>query len=381
MESDPIWSLEWMNLAETYIDMELFDETRQFDWCAYCNVLTEATILNPSEASSYLISWVRKAETLKDYQYFELAVEILEYGIETISQMKTKAAIEARANFEFALGETFCAMMRWEAAISSLEDSFKHMPETAGRQYTSLGDAYTSCGRYEEALALFNKLLEEDPSSSGNHASVAEIYLLSGTPSKALKEYKTAIRLQEAFAVERAGCPGYPTVFDKYVRDWYIDLGMAYERLSRREQGLNFFQKALSHAEDQVSKQLVGHGEELAFEGDFLLRTEGRALVKLAWLYERLDPSDKRAEETYDKAVWVFKTTVHAEDDFLEETECTEAEEALARVKRGEAWVFPGEKVDRELRERARARKYRTNWGVNLERRKKGTKQSMMRGH
>jgi tetratricopeptide (TPR) repeat protein len=272
-------------------------------------------------------------------------------------------------------------MMKWEAAVTSLEDSFKHMPQTARWQYRSLGNAYTSCGRYKEALALFNKLLEEDTSSSGDHASVAEIYLLSGTPSKALKEFKTAIRLQEHFAVERAGCSGYPTIFDQYVRDWYIDLGMAYECLSRQEQALNCFQKALPHAEDQVGKKIVRHGEELAFEGEFLHRTSGRAFMKLGWLYERLDPSDKRVEETYEKAVWVFKTTVHAEDDFLEETECVEAEEALARVKRGEPWVFPGEEVDRELRKRARARTYRMNWGVNLERRKKGTKQSVMRGH
>jgi tetratricopeptide (TPR) repeat protein len=348
MESDPIWSSKWEDLAKTYIDEELIDETRQFNWRAYCNALTEATILDPSGARSHLNCWVQKAEQLKEYQYFELAVEILEHGIETISQMKTKAAIEARANFEFALGKVFCAMTKWVAAVSSLENSFKHMPKTTRRQYNSLGDAYTSCGRYEEALALFNKLLEENPSSSGNHASVAEIYLLSGTPSKALKEYKTAIRLQESRAVEQAGWGSdYLTAFNQYVRDWYIDLGMAYERLSRQEQALNCFQKALPDAENQVSKQLVRHGEELAFEGEFLHRTAGRALMKLGWLYERLDFSDKRAEETYEKAVWVFKTTVHAEDDFLEETECVEAEEALARVKRGEPWVFPGEEVDR----------------------------------
>jgi pentatricopeptide repeat protein len=383
MEFDPSWNSQWEDLADAYIDKELFEETRQFNWRAYCSALTEATIFDPSGAHSHLNCWVKKAETLKGYQYFELAVEILEHGIETTSQMKTKAAIEARANFEFKLGETFCAMTRWEAAVSSLEDSFKHMPNTPETwQYNSLGDAYTSCGRYEEALALFNKMLEKDPSSSGDHASVAEIYVLSGTPTKALKEYQTAIRLQESFAVERAGWDSdYPTAFDQYVRDWYIDLGMAYERLSRQEQSLKCFQKALPHAEDQVNKQLVRHGEELAFEGDNLHRSEGRALMKLGWLYERLDPSDKRAEETYERAVWVFKTTVHAEDDFLEETECVEAEEALARVKRGEPWVFSGEEVDRELREQARARTYRMNWGVNLERRKKGTKQSMMRGH
>jgi len=384
MESDPSWNSLWKDLAETYIDHELFEETRQFNWRAYCNALTEATTFDPSGAHSHFNSWVTKAKDLKEYQYFELAIEILEHGIETTSQTKTKAAIEARANFEFALGETFCAMTRWEDAVSSLEDSFKHMPHTPkGWRYSSLSDAYTSCGRYEEALAIRNKNLENDPSSSGDRASVGEIYLLSGAPSKSLKEYKTAIRLQENFAVERKGWSGYPTAFDKYVRDWYINLGTAYERLSRPEQALGCYKKALPHAEDQISKELVRHGKELAFEGDFLHRTEGRDLMKLGWLYERLDPSDRRVEETYERAVWAFKTTVHAEDDFLEEAECEEAEEELARVRRGEPWVCPTEEVDRELRVRERARTYRMNYGVNLKRREKnaGTKQSMMRGH
>jgi len=381
IESDPIWSSHWEDIAKTYIDKDVFDDTRQFNWRAYCNALTDATIFDPSGAHSHWNCWVRKAEELKQYQFFHLAVDLLEYGIETASQMNTKAATEAQGDFEFELGNTFCAMMKWEAAVSSFEDSFKHKTQTARWRYKALGDAYTSCGRYEEALALFNKLLEEDPSSSGNHASVATIYLLSGTPSKALKEFTTAIHLQEAFAVERAGCPGYPTTFDKFVRDWYIDLGTAYERLSREKHALKCFQKALPHAEDQASKKLVRHGEELHFEGDFLHRTTGRDLMKLGWLYERLDHSDKRVEEAYEKAVWVFQTTVHAEDDFLEEKECVQAEEALARVKRGEPWVFPGEDADRDLRDRERARTYRMNWGVNLKRRKTGTKQSKMRGH
>ncbi|KAH8756905.1 hypothetical protein BGZ57DRAFT_996960 [Hyaloscypha finlandica] len=379
---DPSWNSHWEDLAETYIDKEVFEETRQFNWRGYCDALAEAAVLDPSRAHSHLHCWVSKATKVKEYQYFELAVEMLEYGIETTSQMKTKAATETRARFEFALGETFCAMAKWESAVSSLEDSFRHRQKSPpSYEYSNLGDAYMCCGRYEEALAVFNKKIEKDASSASGNAAVGEIYLLTGAPSKAIKPYKTAIRSQESWAVERMRAHSHwPTAFDKYVRDWYIDLGMAYERLSRQEQALACFQKALPHAEGQVSKMLVRHGEELAFEDEYLHRSEGRNWMKLGWLYERLDPSDKRAEDAYERAVWIFKTTVHAEDDFLDEIECVEADEALARVKRGEPWVFPGE-VDRGLRERAKARNYRTNWGVNLKRRKRGTKQSMMRGH
>ncbi|CZR51237.1 uncharacterized protein PAC_01112 [Phialocephala subalpina] len=359
MEFDPSWNSQWEDLADTYIDKELFEETRQFNWRGYCDALIEATILDPSRAYSHWDCTVSKANKLKEYQHFELAVEIFEYGIETSSQQKNKAAAKARANFEFALGETFCAMAKWEAAVSSLEDFFKHTKGEPERyKYNSLGAAYISTGRYEQSLAVYNKAVEEDPESSGKHASVGEIYLISGMPSKALTPYKTAIRLQEAFAVKSKGRRNNPTAFDQCVRDWYIDLGMTYERLERKEQALACYQKARHHAEELMGKLILG------------------------WLYERLDPRVKRVEDAYDeKAVWGFKTTVHAEDDFLEETECAGAEEALARVKRGEAWVLPSEEVERGLRDRARAMTFRNNWGVNLERRKKRTKQCMMRGH
>lgn len=149
-----------------------------------------------------------------------------------------------------------------------------------------------------------------------------------------------------------------------------------YERLSRPEQARNCFQKALPHVKHQAEHEFTARTQ--GGFGTFLHRSEGRALINLAWLYERLDPKDKMAEETYEKAVGVFKTSIWEEDDFLEEAEYVEAEAALERVRRGEPWVFPGEEVDRELRKRAKARTYRSNWGVNLD---KGEGRSMMRGH
>ena len=80
-------------------------------------------------------------------------------------------------------------------------------------------------------------------------------------------------------------------------------------------------------------------------------------------MYELQDTGDKPATEIYKQAVWVFKTAVWDNDDFLEEAECLEV---MERVARGEAWAYLGLEEDRNFGRRARARGYRVNWCVNL---------------
>jgi hypothetical protein len=41
--------------------------------------------------------------------------------------------------------------------------------------------------------------------------------------------------------------------------------------------------------------------------GNFLYCHEGRTYAALAWLYKRIDPADKRAEEHYTKEVEIFQ--------------------------------------------------------------------------
>lgn len=372
---DPSWGSEWEAIANTYIDEENFKERREFDWRGYCDVFTTAAVQDPSNADSYWWKWINKAKDLSGQQAFSLAVDILEYGVMVTSQMQTESAVEARPRFEKHLGETYCAMCDWDSAILVLEDALKHTENRDDSIYCSLGRAYTSCGRYEEALAAFSNLVEGSPNWSSPHSWTAEVHYLTKQYQGALKEYKTAIRLCQAELEKEV----FRNIKEKAylslrLGEMYRDLGCVYDRLSRADQARSCFTKALPYFEHSAEVEVSERGKENI--GSFMHRSEGRVLMSLAWLYERIQPDDERVEITYQKAVEVFKTVVFEEDDFLEEAEGLEAEQALERVRRGEPWVLPTEEEDRALRERSRARKYRINYGVNLD----SPRESMMRG-
>jgi tetratricopeptide (TPR) repeat protein len=372
MVFDPLWNSQWNELANTYIDKKIFRERREFDWRGYCDALAEAAVQDPSQAHSYWRTWINKAEELRREQAFSLGVEIFEYGITVTSQMQTESAVEARPNFEHRLGETYCAMCQWDSAIIVLEGALKHKKEEDTDIYTNLGEAYLSCRRHEEALTAFSKIIDEDPNWHMLHFWAAEVHYLTGQYTSAIKEYKTAIRLCESLLKketheQRRRRLGFG------LGKIYLDLGCVYDRLSRVDQARSCFARAIPHYETYAAGTASDCGPE---HGNFMHRPEGRVLMGLAWLYERIQQDDKKVEETYQKAVEVFKIVVWDEDDFLEETEALEAEQALERVRKGEPWVLPTEEEDRALRERARARTYRSNFGVNLDR----PNRSRMRG-
>lgn len=227
MEFDPSWNSQWEDLARTFIDEKLYEEKRQFDWRGYCEALADATIADPSRASNHWGTLLDMAMRLKDYQHFGIAVEMLTYGVERTSQMKTKSAIEARPNFELKLGETFCSMAKWESAIPLLEDSLKHKKEKPKSDlFELLGHAYKFSGRYEEALAAFHKIIENDAEYAKSYAELGEVHLISGNPSKAIKEYKAAIRLQEKWAAVRVErYDEFKNKYDQYMGEFYMDLG------------------------------------------------------------------------------------------------------------------------------------------------------------
>jgi tetratricopeptide (TPR) repeat protein len=305
---------------------------------------------------------------------------MLEYGIEKSSQIKTETAAAARAQFETTLGETYCSMLNWNAAISVLEDALRHKQQILGSHnrrgtlssvYKMLGHAYMSIGRYDDALIAFTNFSDGEDGEFYNIAvrtEIAEVYLLTAQYPKALKEYKTALQLFDAWVLKRKTLDPGAGDFDDDIGTAWLNLGCVYDRISRPDQAKSCFSKAIPHFVYECEK---AESERNGSPQDSLYRSEGRINTSLAWLYERVDPTDQRAEEHYAKAVWVFDTAIWEEDDFLEEDECVLAKNDLERARNKEKWVFPGEEEDRERRERARAWKYRINWGVKLPRKKK----------
>jgi tetratricopeptide (TPR) repeat protein len=229
-----------------------------------------------------------------------------------------------------------------------------------------LGHAYTGTGRYDEALVALTNAIDDDDTKIENtwtRAEVAEIHLLNVQFPKALREYKTTIRVLESWIARSQQVRKSDETSILILGKAWKNLGCVYDRMVRPEQAKSCFSKAIPYFHQECERLESGRETQMI---RFLHRYEARYHAQLAWLYERVESTFENAERHYEKAVEVFEKTVFEEDDFLEETEYEEAKRDLERVKRGEKWVFPGEEEDRKWRERARVTKYRSDWGVNI---------------
>jgi tetratricopeptide (TPR) repeat protein len=364
---DPTWHSYWEQIANTYIDTDEFERKRSFNWRSWCDTLAEAASEDPSYADVYWRHWESKAEELAGYQAFEIAVDILSYGVETTAARTDRFAQEAYAQFLFRLGETLCLKGDWEAAVAPLEEAVSRVDEWRLRTGLKLlAFAHMALESWDEARAVAEKRLKGDDDGTEHlaHALLGETCLLEGKPANAIREYKSAIRILERWVAKRAEAKGVADNPKELLNDdlglYYIDLALVYDNLGRTDQALATFHKALPHVRHEVENCV-----SMRTLHKSMWRTEGRWHARLAWLLEQLDSRDPKIVEEYELAVWVFQRTVYTEDDFVEITEGREAEAALERIRRGEKWVRPGDEAFKNARMRARISLLRTNWGID----------------
>lgn len=99
----------------------------------------------------------------------------------------------------------------WEDDIRLWEDAAAGSPARHRTMY-NLGNAYAKTGDFTDALAMFNKAVELDPSSAATYHKRANTYDDLGLPEQSMQDYRRVIAM----------APLYPDV--------YYDLGLAYER-------------------------------------------------------------------------------------------------------------------------------------------------------
>jgi len=124
------------------------------------------------------------------------------------------------------------------------------------RSYKSLGSAYSEKGRYDLAIAAYQKGLEINPNSAELHRSLGRAYWDTGHRNKAIKEYELAISLDPGMA------------------GTYAELGYIYGQMNRDEEAFQANKKALEIDSTQV-----------------------RAHISLAFLYEKKGLYEQAAKE------------------------------------------------------------------------------------
>ncbi|KAK1759069.1 hypothetical protein QBC47DRAFT_457415 [Echria macrotheca] len=371
--SDPIWHTEWHQIADTWIDVKLFDEERTFDWPNWCDALFEAIGKDPRHAPSYWGAWYEKAERLRGYGYFDIAIAILQYGAERSAGALDSYARAACARFFFLLGETFAMKGDWGSAVAQLEEAFARSDrldiDDVRETLEWLAWAYMAEKRWEDALAVAETRLKlspdeiwGDPSRHDAHAWMGEVALYQHRYADAAKEFKMAVRAEEEKLKKQAeGKPG--KILSEWMAGYLLDLGIAYDRMERATQAAAVFKKAIPHVE-HIVEEFVKMRERKAA----LFRGEGRAQMVLGWMLERqgVDAiSDLHVLKEYERADWVFSRTRYVEDDFVEHGDIAAVQAAIKRVQSGIPYSYPND--DTFLRERLRWRiaSKRTDWGNN----------------
>jgi len=358
-------------IADTWIDEELFDKERTFDWRNWCDALLEAVEQDPSYAHSYWRSWKDKADELTGYNHFDLAIDILRYGVEKSATRLDAYARDACAAFCFGLGETLCEKGDWAEAIPNLEETFAQADrlDVWGKRNTLkwLSWAYMAEKRWADAIAAAEKRLAMAPDQDwGDHSRhtahswLGEAALHEKKYATAIKEFKVAIRLKEEVLAEDA--EGNPEkMLHEDLAHYLVDLGIAYDRMGKSKQAASIFSKALPHVQHMLQEKMKMRERE-----GCMWRREGRCHMLLAWTLERQSAdavsADPRILQEYELAEWVFRRTVYVEDDFVELGDLAAAEAAIQRVRSGLAYAYPDDEAFLRERLRLKIGSTRADW-------------------
>jgi len=378
------WHTKWKDIADTWIDGDLYEETRTFDWRNWCDALLKAIQQDPSYAHSYWADWISKADELVGYQHFGTAADIFAYGVEKTAARTDPRAKEACAKFHMKLGEALCQQARWKEGTTILEEAWARMNDldVFERRDTLmwLAWAYMAEQRWDDVHAAADKRLALNPHELWGdrrrfigHGWKGEALLLAGKPVAAAKELEAAIATaEESLGKDATVATG---VLDKAVGLFLVDLGHAYERMGREGPALNMFRKAIPHIEQELKERI-----EMRTQHDVMWRREGRWHMLLGWLLERVHGIESKSVlEQYELAVWVFGKTIYVEDDFIEIRDGEDADAAVERAKNGVRWTYPGKETFFEQKLRWNVGFARADWSNRKY--KDDVQQSRRRGH
>jgi tetratricopeptide (TPR) repeat protein len=90
-----------------------------------------------------------------------------------------------------------------EEAVRYAEQALRLDPITPGWYYRILGLAYSSTGRYEEAIAALRKALSRTPNDLIAHANLTSAYSWAGRHEEARAQATEVLRINPSFSIEQ----------------------------------------------------------------------------------------------------------------------------------------------------------------------------------
>jgi tetratricopeptide (TPR) repeat protein len=90
-----------------------------------------------------------------------------------------------------------------EEAVRYAEQALRLDPIPPGWYYRNLGLAYSSTGRYEEAIAALRKALSRTPNDLITHANLTSAYSWAGRHEEARAQAMEVLRINPSFSIEQ----------------------------------------------------------------------------------------------------------------------------------------------------------------------------------
>lgn len=246
---------------------------------------------------------------------------------------------------------------QWKEAVEKLGE-YARLTEN-NSIYEHIGNAYLGLGETSLALAAYQQA-SDDPSNSWLAGTVADVHIIDGNYTQAIRIFKSA-QNGVAARTEKSS----PSLFQNFddvgpqLRfECHRNLGLCYEAVDREDDMKAELEAAIECYKDTALK-LDEKKDRTIF------RHEARALFEVALVLEKLGRKQE-AEPLLLRAVELFEITTLDTDDEVQESEAKEAAAALSRVtsKDSEPGPIPDlkEKIGEMRLQRRLALKYTTDW-------------------
>jgi len=154
---------------------------------------------------------------------YEKSIKLCQRALE-LAELLENIPFQARCHN--GLGNVYGALGRYEEALAAYQRAIDLDPKLA-YPHNGLGNVYAALGRYEEALAAYQRAIDLDPKSAYAHNGLGNVYRDLGRHDEALAAYRRAIELDPKYALPHNG------------------LGNVYRDLGRYEEALAAYQRAI----------------------------------------------------------------------------------------------------------------------------------------
>jgi len=192
------------------------------------------------------VFWLQKAAAPQRLEHEAMQMVRLGRTKEAIVAMQ-KAVKAAPANVDFREQLAYVYEMdgQFDAAVNELQQvlAMSKVPNTRQWAYMELGTAYQRLSKPEQAKAMYQQLLKEDPKSAAAHLGQGELAASQEQHEAAIAEFQKAVALN----------PELPGA--------YSGMGFSYAKLKKNDEAIAAYKKELElegdDAEEDTRKALA----------------------------------------------------------------------------------------------------------------------------